>query len=55
MAVAIPVEPSYFQFDQQGVVFNMWYFAWFDEAMARFLGEAVSGGRQSKASCSSTA
>ncbi len=40
MAVAIPVEPSYFQFDQQGVVFNMWYFAWFDEAMARFLGEA---------------
>ncbi len=40
MAVAVPVEPSYFQFDQQGVVFNMWYFAWFDEAMARFLGEA---------------
>jgi len=40
VAVAIPVEPSYFQFDQQGVVFNMWYFAWFDEAMARFLGEA---------------
>ena len=33
-------EPSYFQFDQQGVVFNMWYFGWFDEAMARFLGEA---------------
>ena len=40
MAVAVPVEPSYYQFDQQGVVFNMWYFAWFDEAMARFLGEA---------------
>jgi acyl-CoA thioester hydrolase len=40
MAVVVPVSPSYFQFDQQGVVFNMWYFAWFDEAMARFLGEA---------------
>jgi thioesterase superfamily protein len=40
VAVAVPVEPLYFQFDQQGVVFNMWYFAWFDEAMARFLGEA---------------
>ncbi len=40
MAVAVPVVPSYFQFDQQGVVFNMWYFAWFDEAMAQFLGEA---------------
>jgi acyl-CoA thioester hydrolase len=39
VAVAIGVEPAYFQFDQQGVVFNMWYFAWFDEAMARFLGE----------------
>jgi acyl-CoA thioester hydrolase len=38
-AVAIPVSISYFQFDQQGVVFNMWYFAWFDDAMAQFLGE----------------
>jgi len=38
-AVAIPVSTSYFQFDQQGVVFNMWYFAWFDDAMAQFLGE----------------
>jgi acyl-CoA thioester hydrolase len=37
---AIPVYPSYFQFDQQGVVFNMWYFAWFDDAMTQFLGEA---------------
>jgi len=40
MAVVVPVSPSYFQFDQQGVVFNMWYFAWFDDAMAQFLGEA---------------
>ncbi len=27
----------YFQFDQQGVVFNMWYFAWCDEASAGYL------------------
>ena len=26
-AVTVPVFTSYFQFDQQGVVFNMWYFA----------------------------
>ena len=38
-AVAIPVSTSYFQFDQQGVVFNMWYFAWFDDAMTQFLSE----------------
>jgi acyl-CoA thioester hydrolase len=37
---AIPVYPSYFQFDQQGVAFNMWYFAWFDDVMTQFLGEA---------------
>jgi acyl-CoA thioester hydrolase len=37
---AVPVYPSYFQFDQQGVAFNMWYFAWFDDVMTRFLGEA---------------
>ena len=37
---AIPVHPSYFQFDQQGVVFNMWYFAWFDDAMTQFLAGA---------------
>ena len=39
MAVAVPVSPSYFQYDQQGVVFNMWYFAWFDDAMTQFLSE----------------
>jgi acyl-CoA thioester hydrolase len=27
----------YVEVDQQGVVFNMWYLAWFDEAMAGFL------------------
>jgi acyl-CoA thioester hydrolase len=40
MAVAVPVNPSYFQFDQQGVVFNMWYFGWFDDAMTQFLADA---------------
>ena len=38
-AVAIPVSTSYFQYDQQGVVFNMWYFGWFDDAMTQFLSE----------------
>ena len=27
----------YYQVDQQGVVFNMWYLAWLDEAMSGFL------------------
>ena len=39
MAIAVPIYISYFQFDQQGVVFNMWYFAWFDDAMTQFLSE----------------
>ena len=38
-AVTVPVSTSYFQYDQQGVVFNMWYFGWFDDAMTQFLGE----------------
>ena len=29
----------YFEADQQGVVFNMWYLGYFDEAMTRFLEE----------------
>ncbi|HET9077439.1 MAG TPA: thioesterase family protein [Acidimicrobiales bacterium] len=29
----------YFEADQQGVVFNMWYLGYFDEAMALFLEE----------------
>ncbi len=37
-AVTVPVPTSYFQYDQQGVVFNMWYFGWFDDAMTQFLG-----------------
>lgn len=39
MPVAIDVQVPYFQFDQQGVVFNMWYFGWFDDAMTGFLAE----------------
>ena len=37
--VPVPIATSYFQYDQQGVVFNMWYFGWFDDAMTQFLGE----------------
>jgi acyl-CoA thioester hydrolase len=29
----------YFEADQQGVVFNMWYLGYFDEAMTEFLEE----------------
>ena len=29
----------YFETDQQGVVFNMWYLGYFDEAMTAFLAE----------------
>jgi acyl-CoA thioester hydrolase len=29
----------YSEVDQQGVVFNMWYLGYFDEAMAQFLAE----------------
>jgi acyl-CoA thioester hydrolase len=37
-AVTMPVSTSYFQYDQQGVVFNMWYFGWFDDAMTQLFG-----------------
>jgi acyl-CoA thioester hydrolase len=40
VAVAVPIATSYFQYDQQGVVFNMWYFGWFDDAMTELLGQA---------------
>lgn len=32
-----PVTVRYLEVDQQGVVFNMWYLAWFDDAMTAFL------------------
>lgn len=33
----IPWRARYYEVDQQGVVFNSWYLAWFDEAMSSFL------------------
>jgi len=32
-----PVRPRFYEIDQQGVVFNSWYLAYFDEAMAAYL------------------
>jgi acyl-CoA thioester hydrolase len=32
-----PVSVRYLEVDQQGVVFNMWYLAYFDDAMTAFL------------------
>ncbi len=32
-----PVSIRYFEVDQQGVVFNMWYLAYLDDAMTAFL------------------
>ena len=37
---AFPVTVRYLEVDQQGVVFNAWYLAWFDEAMTAFLAHA---------------
>src|SRR2546430_2650614 len=39
VTVPVPIATSYFQYDQQGVVFNMWYFGWFDDAMTQFVSE----------------
>src|SRR6516162_8786707 len=39
VTVPVPIATTYFQYDQQGVVFNMWYFGWFDDAMTQFVGE----------------
>ena len=33
----MPVPVRYLEVDAQGVVFNAWYLAWFDEAMSAFL------------------
>ena len=35
-AYRYPVTPRYFEFDQQGIVFNAWYLAWFDDAQAGY-------------------
>jgi acyl-CoA thioester hydrolase len=37
MPFSIPTPVPYYQVDQQGVVFNMWYLGWFDEAMTAYL------------------
>jgi len=34
-----PVTVRYLEVDAQNVVFNAWYLAWFDEAMAAFLAD----------------
>ena len=46
-----PVTPRYFEFDQQGIVFNAWYLAWFDDAQAGYfafrgvpMAELIAGG-----------
>lgn len=35
--LVVPWRARYYEVDQQGVVFNSWYLAWFDEAMFAFL------------------
>ncbi len=37
MTFTMPVTVRYLEVDAQGVVFNAWYLAWFDEALAAFL------------------
>jgi acyl-CoA thioester hydrolase len=37
MTFTHPVTVRYLEVDAQGVVFNSWYLAWFDEAMTAFL------------------
>ena len=37
MAFTLPVEVRYLEADQQGVVFNMWYLAYLDDAMTALL------------------
>jgi acyl-CoA thioester hydrolase len=37
MTFTYPVHVRYLEVDAQGVVFNSWYLAWFDDAMTAFL------------------
>jgi len=39
MAFEHPVRVQFFEVDLQGVVFNMWYLAWFDNAMTAYLAD----------------
>src|ERR1700748_1039615 len=41
VTVPVPIATSYFQYDQQGVLFNMGYFGWFGVAMTQFLSEVA--------------
>lgn len=34
-----PITVRYLEVDQQGVVFNAWYLAWFDDAMTAYLAD----------------
>jgi acyl-CoA thioester hydrolase len=43
VAFVQPITPRYYEVDQQGVVFNMWYLGWFDEAMTAFLDDIGMG------------
>ena len=36
-AVTVPIQTHYFHFDQQGVIFNMWYLGFMEEARNGFL------------------
>jgi acyl-CoA thioester hydrolase len=37
VAFSLPIDVRYLEADQQGVVFNMWYLAYFDDAMTGLL------------------
>src|SRR3954447_11839903 len=37
------VSVRFFEVDLQGVVFNMWYLAWFDDAMTAYLADLGFG------------
>lgn len=37
--VTVPIETRYYQFDQQGVAFNMWYLAYMEDARNGYLAE----------------
>ncbi len=36
-SIPVPIRTHYYQFDQQGVVFNMWYLAFLEEARNGYL------------------
>lgn len=39
MAFRFPVSPRYLEVDGQGVVFHMWYLAYFDDALPAYLAD----------------